>query len=161
MKLNSLVTKQANPSGGSDVVTDILNDATTTYQYKGAYETGTGNFNFEFDLESLHFVVTTEGTPCTVEAQVELTYQDGTTIRRQLRRQLGGKNENVMGSFVIFDENAIASGQEMLPETTCMLKMAGFGVMGLMTGYHLTQYFQRKGDRVEFGLMKDSDFIEM
>jgi len=152
MELESLITKQTNPSG-ADIVTDILNDATSTYQYKGAFETGTGKFNFEFDLESLRFVTSVGGTPCTVEGKIKLTYQDGTTLRRSLRRSLGGKEESIDGSFMIYeDEFAMAAANAAENESSCLLKIGVFALIGLAAGYGISSH-RRRGDKVSIPLL--------
>merc|ERR1712173_499975 len=81
--LNTLKTQQTK-SDGTVVTTDILNDPTTTYSYKGNYvaDSKPGQFNFEFDLESLHFFVSVAGTPCAIIGEIEITYKDGSTVRR-------------------------------------------------------------------------------
>jgi hypothetical protein len=107
IEMLDLVTKQTD-TNGVEHETPIISSTSSTYSYAGAY-VSPDKFDFEFDLESLHFFYSVSGYACTVEADIQLTYVDGSVVRRRLNlnrmlEELQGNQEAVVGEFLIFDE---------------------------------------------------------
>merc|ERR1712027_21588 len=125
---------------GVETTNDILGEE--HFGYSGSYQSSTSDFQLQFTLDASHFTTTVEGHPSIVSAEIEVSYQDGTVVRRQLRRNLVGEqnNDNVTGEITILpEESALGVAFEKMKTYGSKIHSPAF-VFALTAGVAFTYY---------------------